>query len=258
MSFKIITVDERLQSYSGVKMIVLGSYGIGKTSLLKTLDEPTLCLDLEAGLLAVQDWKGAVISIRTWLEARDCACLMGGPNPALRADQPYSSRHYERLQSENDIDFSAFQVIFIDSLTVASRLCLGWCRQQPEAFSEKTGKPDTRAAYALLAQEMTAWLNQFQHIPDQDVIFVGLLEPKTDEFQKTIWQLQCEGSKTSLEIPGILDEVISMIPDSQGNRTFVCQTLNPGNYPAKDRSGRLEIIEPAHLGHLLQKIRRKL
>lgn len=257
MHFKIITADERLQSRSGVKMIVVGSYGIGKTSLLKTLDVPTLCLDMEAGLLAVQDWKGPVISLRTWPEIRNCACLIGGPNPALRADQPYSSRHYEKLQAENDIDFSAFQVIFIDSLTVASRLCFSWCRQQPEAFSEKTGRPDTRAAYALLAQEMTAWLNQFQHIPHQDVVFIGLLEPRTDEFQKTTWQLQCEGSKTALEIPGILDEVISMISNSEGKRVFVCQTINPGNYPAKDRSGRLSVIEPAHLGKLFTKIKKK-
>ena len=81
MAFRIITADERLREHSGVKMIVVGGYGVGKTSLLKTLDEPTLCLDLEAGLLAVQDWRGAVISVRTWPEARDLACLIGGPNP---------------------------------------------------------------------------------------------------------------------------------------------------------------------------------
>lgn len=255
MHFKIITAEERLRSYSGVKVIVLGSYGIGKTSLLKTLEVPTLCLDMEAGLLAVQDWKGPVISLRSWPEVRDCACLIGGPNPALRVDQPYSSRHYEKLRAENSIDFASFQVIFIDSLTVASRLCFSWCKQQPEAFSDKTGRPDTRGAYALLAQEMTGWLNQFQHIPNQDVVFVGLLEQRTDEFQKTTWQLQCEGSKTALEIPGILDEVVCMVPDSEGKRVFICQTINPGNYPAKDRSGRLALTEPAHLGQLFNKIK---
>ncbi|MDR1652852.1 MAG: ATP-binding protein, partial [Prevotellaceae bacterium] len=87
MTFKIITIDERLKSQSGVKMIIVGPYGVGKTSLLKTLDEPTLCIDLEAGLLAVQDWQGAAITVRTWPEARNLACLIGGPNPALRSDQ---------------------------------------------------------------------------------------------------------------------------------------------------------------------------
>jgi hypothetical protein len=114
---------------------------------------------------------------------------------------------------------------------------------------------DTRAAYGLLAAEMLGWLNQFQHIPDKDIIFVGLLEPRVDEFQRQTWHLQCEGNKTALEIPGILDEVITMTADSNGNRIFVCQTINPGGYPAKDRSGRLDVNEPAHLGDLLNKIR---
>ena len=38
------------------------------------------------------------------------------------------------------------------------------------------------------------------------------------------------------------------------HRAFVCQTLNPWSYPAKDRSGRLDVIEEAHLGRLIAKI----
>ncbi|WP_410542150.1 AAA family ATPase [Wolbachia endosymbiont (group A) of Urophora cardui] len=83
MTLKIISNEERVKTVTGVKMVIFGPYGIGKTSLLKTLDESTtLCLDFEAGLLAVQDWKGDSISVRTWNEARDIACLIGGPNPA--------------------------------------------------------------------------------------------------------------------------------------------------------------------------------
>ena len=63
---------------------------------------------------------------------------------------------------------------------------------------------------------MSAWLNQFQHIPDKDVVFVGLLDQKTDDFNKTSWVPQIEGSKTTVELPGILDEVISMVPYKSG------------------------------------------
>ena len=38
-------------------------------------------------------------------------------------------------------------------------------------------------------------------------------------------------------------------------RAFVCTTLNEFGFPAKDRSGRLTAIEPAHLGRLMDKIR---
>lgn len=255
---KIISADERLREQTGVKMAVFGKFGVGKTSLLKTLDEPTLCLDFEAGLLAVKDWNGDSISVRTWDEARDIACMIGGPNPASKTI--YGQRHFDGLKAKwKEYDFKKYNCIFIDSITIASKICFAWCKNQPESFSEKNGRPDIRAAYGLLAAEMSAWINQFQHIPNKDVIFVGLLDEKTDDFNKSSWCMQMEGSKTSSVLPGIVDEVISMIPmkDESGNleRKFVCTTLNRGGFPAKDRSGRLEEIEEAHLGKLLAKIK---
>jgi hypothetical protein len=158
-----------------------------------------------------------------------------------------------------DFDFSKYDCIFIDSITIASKLCLGWCKNQPESFSERNGKPDTRSAYGLLASEMSSWLSQFQHIENKDIIFVGLLDQKTDDFNRTTWIPQIEGSKTTLELPAILDEVITMIPTKNDSgkleRKFVCHTLNTNGYPAKDRSGRLAEIEDAHLGKLLKKIK---
>jgi hypothetical protein len=259
---KIISAEERLKQQTGVKMAIFGPFGIGKTSLLKTLDEPTLCLDFEAGLLAVQDWSGDSLTVRTWEDARDIASLIGGANPASK--NIYSQKHFESVKLKyKDCDFSKYECIFIDSITIASKLCLAWCKSQPEAFSERNGKPDTRSAYGLLASEMSAWLNQFQHIPDKDIIIVGLLETKRDDFNRTIWTPQIEGSNTTLEIPAVLDEVISMVsmkesePDGRIKlvRKFVCRTLNAAGYPAKDRSGRLDETEDAHLGALLRKIK---
>ena len=58
--------------------------------------------------------------------------------------------------------------------------------------------------------------------------------------------MQIEGSKTGRELPGIVDEVITMAIMSDENgapyRAFVCQTLNQWGYPAKDRSGRMKNI----------------
>jgi hypothetical protein len=58
-----------------------------------------------------------------------------------------------------------------------------------------------------------------------------------------------------------IDEVISMVSVKNDSgklvRKFVCQTLNAAGYPAKDRSGRLNETEDAHLGKLLKKIKTK-
>lgn len=68
------------------------------------------------------------------------------------------------------------------SIAVASRLALQWAKGQPEASSERTGKPDTRGAYGLLGQEMIGWVTPLQHIGSRNVWFVGLLDEKRDDF----------------------------------------------------------------------------
>jgi hypothetical protein len=262
MALRIITADERLAEPRSIKAAIVGKPGAGKTWLLNTTSPvTTLFIDLEAGDLAVQGWRGASIRPRTWEECRDLALFLAGPNPALRDDQPYSAAQYARvLQAYGDpARMDHYVTLFIDSITVAGRLCFQWCRGQPEAFAERTGKPDVRGAYGLHGREMIAWLTHLQHARGRNVIFVGILDEKLDDFNRRVFSLQIEGSKTSLELPGIVDEVLTLaeIKDQGGQpfRALVCQTLNPWGYPAKDRSGRLDMLEPPDLGRLFAKIR---
>ena len=262
MALPIISADQRMAEVRGVKGCIFGKSGIGKTSLLWTLDpKVTLFIDLEAGDLAIEGWPGDSVRPRTWPECRDFAVFIGGPNPALRDEQVYSEAHYaavcERFGDPASLD--RYQTVFIDSITVAGRLCFQWCKGQPEAFSDKTGKPDIRGAYGLHGREMIAWLTHLQHTRAKNVWFVGILDEKLDDFNRRIFQPQIDGSKTGLELPGIVDEVLTMaeIKDDAGApfRAFVCQTINTWNYPAKDRSGRLDPIEEPHLARLMAKIR---
>ena len=45
-----------------------------------------------------------------------------------------------------------------------------------------------------------------------------------------------------------------MSGDNGPYRAFVCGPLNEWGYPAKDRSGRLDLIEEPHLGKLIDKM----
>lgn len=262
MTLPIISADQRLAESRGIKGVIFGKSGIGKTSLLWTLPpSATLFFDLEAGDLAIEGWPGDSIRPRTWEECRDFAVFIGGPNPALRDDQVYSQAHYNAVCARfgDAAAIDRYETIFIDSITVAGRLCFQWCKGQPEAFSDKTGKPDMRGAYGLHGREMIAWLTHLQHTRTKNVWFVGILDEKLDDFNRKVFQPQIDGSKTGLELPGIVDEVLTMaeVKDEAGNasRAFICQTLNPWNYPAKDRSGRLALVEEPHLGRLMAKIR---
>jgi len=261
MSFPIITADQRLAEQRGVKGVLVGKSGIGKTSQVWTLPaDSTLFFDLEAGDLAVEGWTGDTIRPRTWPECRDFAVFIGGPNPALRDDQPFSQAHFEAVCARfgEPAALDKYATIFVDSITVAGRLCLQWCKGQPQAVSEKTGKPDSRGAYGLMGQEMIVWLTHLQHTRGKNVWFVGILEERLDDFNRRVFSLQIDGSKTGLELPGIVDEVITLTEfkadDGSVSRTFVCHTLNPWGYPAKDRSGRLEPVEAPHLGRLMEKL----
>ena len=214
--------------------------------------------DAAAGDLAVLDLKVPTIRLDDWQTCCDLACRIGGPNPSFPATANYSQAHFEAvggwLPGRDETD-----TIFIDSVTAVSRLSFRHAEQQPEAFSERTGKKDLRGAYGSHARQMVLLLNQFQHARALNVVFVGILEFATDEFNRGLWQLQCEGSKTGRELPGIIDEIITyqFLDFNDGKppqRGFVCTSPNPWGYPAKDRSGRLDPIEPPDLGRLLHKL----
>ena len=261
MPLSIISADERLAEKRGVKGCIFGKSGIGKTSLLWTLNaSSTMFFDLEAGDLAIEGWSGDTIRPRTWQECRDFAVFIGGPNPALRDDQPYSQAHFDAVKERfgEPAAIEKYETVFVDSITVAGRLCFQWCKGQPQAFSDKTGKPDTRGAYGLHGQEMIAWLTHLQHTRGKNIWLVGILDEKMDDFNRRFFSPQIEGSKTGLELPGIVDEVITMgelkSDDGTPYRAFVCHTLNPFGFPAKDRSGRLDMVEEPHLGRLMAKI----
>ena len=259
---KIITADERLAEKSGPKILMVGPSGVGKTSQLKTLSAEMLAstavIDIEAGLLAVADLPVASIRPRTWDECRNIACAVGGPNPALPPTAAYSEAHYAEVMKNPELaKLSPFRILFIDSLTGAGRLCFQHAEQMPESLTDR-GRKDLRAIYGLHARNMSGWLSQLQHARERTVIFVAVLEKNVDDFNIATWQPQIEGGKTGRELPAIVDEIITMqwidFGDRKPVRAFVCTNPNPWGYPAKDRSGRLQQLEPPHLGRLIEKL----
>jgi ABC-type transport system involved in cytochrome bd biosynthesis, fused ATPase and permease components len=261
---KIISADERLAEKSGAKVLIVGRAGIGKTSLLRTLPPEmlasTLFVDIEAGDIAVADLPVASVRPRRWEECRDMACALGGFNSALPATAAYSEAHFnEVMQNPELAHLASYQTLFVDSLTAAARLCFAWAEQQPEAVNDR-GRRDLRAVYGAHARNMLSWLNQLQHARGRNVCFVAVLEKNVDDFNIATWQPQIEGGKTGRELPAIVDEIITMtwidFGDRKLVRAFVCTDPNVWGYPAKDRSGRLEQLEPPNLGALIEKLTR--
>src|SRR5499433_2854154 len=256
---RIIGADERLNEPRGVKLLVAGPTGVGKTSLLRTLPDPSrvLFLDGEAGDLSVQDVPVDTIRIDDWQTARDIAVRIGGPNPSFAPTSPYSEAHFKAVGGWLD-NLDRYDAIFADSITAISRLSFRHAEQQPEARSERTGAKDLRSVYGLHAREMLMWLHQLQHVREKHVVFVGILEKITDDFGRFVeFRLQMEGAKVPREIGAIVDEFIVMeflnFGDPKPTRGFVCSAPNQWGFPSKDRSGKLDQTEPPHLGKLIAK-----
>src|SRR5262249_23344490 len=94
---RIIGADERLNEPRGVKILLIGPTGGGKTSQLHPFPEPSrvLFLDGEAGDLSVQDVPVDTIRIDDWQTARNIAVRIGGPNPSFAPTSCYSEAHFK-------------------------------------------------------------------------------------------------------------------------------------------------------------------
>ncbi len=267
---KITTADERLARVPRANMFIAGPSGIGKTTLARTLPAAeTLFVDLEAGTLALADWGGDIIDVRKqaaelevhpWELARALACVMCGPDPAAtNPEDPYSQASYDTYcQAIGGPEvFAKYKNVFWDSATVAVRHSFSWCQTQPEAFSEKTGKPDTRGAYGLHGREVVRWLTTIQHIQDKSTIVLCILNSETDDLRRVSYSLQLDGGKAKAELPGIFDNIFTLasFQTEEGTeyRALVCHGQNQWGYPAKDRSGRLDMLEPPDLAHIIAK-----
>ena len=260
MSLPIISAQQRMAERKGVKLLMLGKSGIGKTTRLKDLDPATtLFLDIEAGDLAVADWPGDTIRPASWPESRDFFVFLAGPDKSLPPESAFSQAHYDHVVEKfgDPAQLDRYQTLFLDSITQLSRQCFAWCKTQPGAVSDRSGKPDLRAAYGLLGQEMISALTHLQHARGKNVVFVSILDEKLDDYNRNVFVPQIEGKQTVAALIGIVDEVVTLAEikaeDGSTYRAFVTHTVNPYGFPAKDRSGRLDLLEPPHLGALIAK-----
>jgi hypothetical protein len=98
MTTRIISFAERIAEDRGVHALILGHFGVGKTSLLKTLDPATtLFINVEDGDLAVYDVEVSHIRPQTWQDLRDLAVRIAGPNPSFGPNEAFSQSHFDHV-----------------------------------------------------------------------------------------------------------------------------------------------------------------
>jgi hypothetical protein len=250
---KLLTED---QPEPVAKILLVGPSGVGKTYSVRTLDyDSTLYIDVAGGSLSIADVPIPTIRVRDWSSLRDVACWLGGPDPSYPNTSPYSTAHYINVCAQFP-NPGGIKTVVLDDASEATRLALRFAMQQPEATT-KSGARDLLSVYGIVGRESIGLFQHIQHTP-RNMVLIGILETIRDEFNRPIFEIQLEGSKAGRELPGIVDEVITLahvdLGDKRPFRAFVCASPNQWNFPAKDRSGKLDQLEPPDLGQLIAKI----
>lgn len=208
---------------SGVKLLVYGQAGAGKTTLIPTLPNPVV-LSAEGGLLSIQDADIPFLEVSSMDELRGA---------------------YQWL-TESD-EAKQYKSIALDSISEIAEVVLN---------TEKKISKDPRQAYGAMQEQMADIIRAFRDIPNHHVYMSAKLEKTQDEMGRVLYAPSMPGNKTGQALPYFFDEVLALRveKDAEGNTQRALMCDSDGLWLAKDRSGRLEAWEPPHLGEVIKKI----
>ncbi len=209
----------------GIKILVHGPAGAGKTSLCATTGEPTVIISAESGLLSLRGVDIPVIEVKA-------------------LDQLYEAYDFV----VNTPEGQAFKWICLDSISEIAEVVLN---------HEKKVAKDPRQAYGALAEKMTDLIRAFRDLPGRNVYFSCKQERAKDEQSGAmLYYPAMPGNMLKQGVGYFFDEVMALRveKDADGNPTRWLQTSRDYNYEAKDRSGALEMFESPDLAAIAAKI----
>lgn len=224
MAIKLTTTRQSAQ-INGIKVLVHGPAGAGKTSLCATTGRPTVIISAEAGLLPLRGHDIAVIEVKSLEDVQEA---------------------YQYITESPDAQ--QFEWVCLDSISEIAEVCLSF---------EKAQTKDPRQAYGNLQDKMGQIIRAFRDLPGKNVYFSCKQERQTE--QSTGAQLyfpSLPGAKLGQGIGYFFDEVFSLRVerDAEGNVTRWLQTGRDLNHEAKDRSGALAMFELPDLSQIANKI----
>jgi len=223
MALKFTTTDQAAQM-NGVKVLVYGQAGVGKTVLCSTAPNPII-LSAEGGELSLRNLRIPMIEISTVQDLTEA---------------------HQWLSSSTEA--KQFQTVCIDSLSEVAEVVLNNAKRQVK---------DPRQAYGEMIEKMESVIRAYRDLPGMNVYMSAKMEPMKDELTGVIkYGPAMPGKQLAVKLPYFFDEVfrLGINKTPQGESYRFLQTQPDLQYEAKDRSGVLAPVEPPHLGQLFQKI----
>ena len=210
-------------SISGVKLLVYGASGAGKTYLIKTLPDPII-LSAEAGLLSIRGTNLPYIPISAMDDLIEA---------------------YKWITESEEAKH--FQSIALDSISEIAEVVLS---------AEKKVNKDPRQAYGAMADQMGDLIRSFRDLPGKHVYFSAQVEKAQDEMGRILYAPSMPGKQTGRALPYYFDEVFALrmerMADGEVQRALM--TFKDDTWEGKDRSGQLSPWEEPDLGAIIRKI----
>ncbi|MBU1170279.1 MAG: ATP-binding protein [Proteobacteria bacterium] len=238
------------ESAERICCLIIGKPGIGKTSLIWTISghafidgawqqiidpdtiDKVVVISAESGLLAVRDLVKA-----GRVEGYEISSL------------EEFKQAYQLLASTPEMK-ERYSWIFIDSLTEIASRC-------EEAMKEKyPNASDTYKMWGDYSSIMTTLIKAFRDLTEYNVVFTSLETVEKDENNKRYIAPMMSGKGLKEKLPSFFDEVfyLTIEQDSDGRDHRIFYTQPVKEYPAKDRSGKLNPIEIPNLLTIKNKI----
>ena len=215
---------------NGVKVVVYGPAGSGKTTLCGTAPNPII-LSAESGLLSLRNLDLPYIEISTFDELEEV-------NKAIMDGKELGG-----------YPMTMFDTVCLDSLSEIGEVVLADLKRKTK---------DPRQAYGEVQEKMLELIRKFRDLPGKNVYFSCKEEDVKNGITGGIsYRPMMPGAKLPNQVPYFFDEVLNMYvhTDPQTKeKTRALLTSGDQFYVAKDRSGSLDLWEPPDLTHIFNKI----
>ena len=209
----------------GIKVMVYGRAGMGKTRLCGTAPKP-LIISAEAGLLTLRKQEIPVILVSQIQDVWDA--LTYCRSPACKT--------------------AGFRTICLDSISEITEKCL---------VAAKKKSADPRAAYGDMATQTIDLVKAFRDLQGFNVVVTAKEITKTDPITNVgRAEPTAPGQQVGPALPYLFDEVFQAfkLQDNTGKEHHVLRTRASFNAEAKDRSAALDEIEYPDLTNIFNKI----
>lgn len=240
MNLSNLKLPRDLIQRNGVKMLIYGGAGTGKTRSVLTTPRPVL-LAVEQGLLSLQGENVPVFDVHTNITPTM------GEGERLNKKLSNIVEFFEWL--EKSADARNFDTVYIDSISEISTLVLEMELQKAK---------DPRQAYGAMADKVLKWVRLLHAMPNKHIAMLCKQE-MINSNNINYYQPSFEGQKLFKEVTHLFDEIFRFqskrFKMQTGFQDFmVCSTKNMQDYLARDKSGKLAEDELQDIGAIINKI----